>query len=302
MPRATAAHCRMQQLPTPRKGQLRALFLGGLLLSLFGTVWDYFLWRHDLAEKISKPARVFTLDYLGQFVVHLLSISPRTLKQQVIHGTPILCIWRLGLSCFFVHLFLVPEVPARQADPLLARLLQGMLCFDSAPSDGVVSSPFLANLRFKKIFQRAVFTVFPLEISTIVETADDVLRYDAVERDPSSISPDWDNFVTRLLDTLIKHDPFVHFIENHPGTPPEKLYRSGMQEHLKFHITNFSSPRCFGDAFSGVPVPECVWPLAWAADGSLRKGPRFFAKTARPFGGTDKQSKGRRAVSSPGRL
>jgi hypothetical protein len=234
----------------PRKGQLRALFLGGLLLSLFGTVWDYFLWRHDLAEKATQPARVFTLDYLGQFVVHLLSISPRTLKQQLIHGTPILCM-ALGLIlllCAFV--LRVPEVPARQADPLLARLLQGMLCFDSAPSDGYVQS-FLANLRFKKIFQRAVFTVFPLEISTF-ETADQVPHYNPVERDSSSISPEWDNFVTRLLDTLIKHDPFVHFIENHPGTPPERLYTSGMQEHLEYGMRQLLFTEMLGD-------PDCAF-------------------------------------------
>src|ERR1700760_915149 len=74
------------------KGRLHALFLGGLLLSLFGTVWDYFLWRHDLAERTKQSGHVFTLDYLRQFVVHLVSISPRTLKQQLVHGTPILCI------------------------------------------------------------------------------------------------------------------------------------------------------------------------------------------------------------------
>jgi hypothetical protein len=234
----------------PRKGQLRALFLGGLLLSLFGAVWDYFLWRHDLAEKTAQPARVFTLDYLGQFALHLLSISPRTLKQQLIHGTPILCMAIGFLLILSACILRAPEVPARHADPLLARLLQGMLCFDSAPSDGYVQS-FLANLRFKKIFQRAVFTVFPLEIST-VETVDPVLRYDSVERDLSSISPDWDNFVTRLLDTLIKHDPFVHFIENHPGTPPEKLYRSGLQEHLEYGMRELLFTEMLGD-------PDCAF-------------------------------------------
>ena len=124
------------------------------------------------------------------------------------------------------------EVPARQADPLLARLLQGMLCFDSAPSDGFVQS-LLANLRFQRIFERAVFTVFPLEVS-MAKAADPGLRHDSVERDPASVFSDWDNFVTRLLDTLIKYDQFVHFIENHPGTPLEKLYRSGLQEHLEY--------------------------------------------------------------------
>ncbi len=233
----------------PRKGQLRALFLGGLLLTLFGTVWDYFLWRHDLAEKATEPSRVFTLDYLGQFVIHLLSISPRTLKQQLIHGTPILCM-AIGLLLLLSACVLrVPEVPVRQADPLLARLLQGMLRFDSAPSDGYVQS-VLANLRFQKIFQRAVFTVFPLEISA-VGSGDQGARRDSMERDPSSVSAEWDNFVTRLLDTLIKHDPFVHFIENHPGTPAEKLYRNGLQEHLEYGMRQLLFTEMLGD-------PDCA--------------------------------------------
>jgi hypothetical protein len=125
-----------------------------------------------------------------------------------------------------------------------------MLCFDSAPSDGYVQS-FLASLRFTKIFQRAVFTVFPLEISA-VETADPVLRCDSVERDPSSISPDWDNFVTRLLDTLIKHAPFVHFIENHPGTSPETLYKNGLQEHLEYGMRELLFTEMLGD-------PDCAF-------------------------------------------
>jgi hypothetical protein len=61
--------------------------VGGLSLSLFGTVWEYFLWRHDQPE--THP--IVTLNYLGRFVTHLISISPRTLKQQLVHGTPILC-------------------------------------------------------------------------------------------------------------------------------------------------------------------------------------------------------------------
>jgi hypothetical protein len=74
----------------------------GLLLSLIGTVWEYFLWRHDLAE----PHPVFTLDYLGQFVRHLISISPRTLKQQLVHGTPILCM-AVGLLLLLLALISV---------------------------------------------------------------------------------------------------------------------------------------------------------------------------------------------------
>ena len=265
----------------PRKGLLRALFLGGLLLTVSGTVWEYFLWRQNLLQKSNQPLRVFTLDYLGQFVIHLLSILPGTLKQQLVHGTPILCM-AIGLLLLLSARFLgVPEVPAHQADPLLARLLRGSLCPDSAPSDDFVHS-LLATLRFKKIFERAVFTVFPIEISH-VETADQGLRYDSVERDPSSISPEWDNFVTRLLDTLIKHEPFVHFIENHPGTPPEKLYRNGLQEHLEYGMRKLLFTEMLGD-------PDCAF-LYSNASGlwhgirtpRLKKVLAFLPRTDTPF-------------------
>jgi hypothetical protein len=273
----------------PNRGRLLALFLGGVLLTLFGTVWEYFLWRQNLAEKSKQPHPVFTLDYLGQFVIHLLSISPSTLKQQLVHGTPILCM-ALGLLLLLsAYLFLVPEVPAHQADPLLARLLQGTLCSDSAPSDSYVQS-LLANLRFKKIFQRAVFTVFPLEIDTI-ET-DQVLRYNTMERDHSSI-PEWDNFVMRLLDTLNKHESFVRFIENHPGTPAEKLYRNGLQEHLEYGMRQLLFSEMLGD-------PDCVFLFRNASDlwhgifhsirtARIKEVLAFLPQTEKPFGGTDKQ-------------
>ena len=72
-----------------------------------------------------------------------------------------------------------------------------------------------------------------------------------MEQNPSSISAEWDNFVTRLLDTLIKHDPFVHFIENHPGTPAEKLYTNGLQEHLEYGMRQLILTEMLGD-------PDCA--------------------------------------------
>jgi hypothetical protein len=234
----------------PCEGQLHAIIAGGLLLTGCGTVWEYFLWRQNLVERSQQPLPVFTWDYAGQFVIHLLSISPRTLKQQLVHTTPILCMAVGLLVLLSAYFFRVREVPAHQADPLLARLLQGRLRSGSVPSDSCIQS-LLANLRFKKILQRAVFTVFPLEINA-VEIADQVPRYDSMEREPSSISPDWENFVTRLLDTLIKHEPFVHFIENHRGTPPEKLYKNGLQEHLEYGMRHLLFSETLGD-------PDCAF-------------------------------------------
>jgi hypothetical protein len=270
-----------------RKGRLHVLFLGGLLLTLSGTVWDYFLWRQDLAVKSKQPLRVFTLDYAGQFLIHLLSISPRTLKQQLVHTTPILCM-AVGLllllsACFWW----IRQVPAHQADPLLARLLQGAVCSDSAPSDGYVQS-LLANLRFKKIFQRAVVTVFPLDINA-TET-DPVPRYDTIERDFSSISPDWDNFVIRLLDTLNKHEPFVHFIENHPGTPAEELYTSGLQEHLQYGIRQLLFTEMLGDPDCAFLYRNASGPwhgiFHWIRRPRFKKVLAFLPKAEKPFGGT----------------
>ena len=266
----------------PRKGGVRALFLGGLLLTVSGTVWDYFLWRQNLLEKSNQPLPVFTLAYLGQFVIHLLAMLPGTLKHQLVHVTPILCMAIGLLLLLSARFFGVPEVPAHQADPLLARLLRGTLCSDSAPSDTFVHS-LVATLRFKKIFERAVFTVFPVEISA-VETADQVLRDDSMERDSSSISPEWDNFVTRLLDTLIKHEPFVHFIENHPGTPPEKLYRNGLQEHLEYGVRQLLFTEMLGD-------PDCAFLYSNASGlwhetrtARLKKVLAFLPRTDKPFG------------------
>ncbi len=265
----------------PRKGGLRALFFSGLLLTVSGTVWDYFLWRQNLLEKSNQPLPVFTLDYLERFVTHLLAILPGTLKHQLVHITPILCMAIGLLLLLSAHFLEVPEVPAHQADPLLARLLRGTLCSDSTPSDKLVHS-LLATFRFRKIFERAVFTVFPLEISA-VETADQVLRSDSMERDPSSISPEWDNFVTRLLDTLIRHAPFVHFIENHPGTPPEKLYRNGLQEHLEYGIRQLLFTEMLLD-------PDCAFLYSNASSlwhGSrtarLKKVLAFLPRTDKPF-------------------
>ena len=254
----------------PCKGRLYALILGGLLLAGSGTVWEYFLWRQNLVEKAKQPLRVFTWDYVGQFVIHLLSISPRTLKAQLFHTTPILCI-AVGLFVLLsAYFFGVREIPAHQADPLLARLLQGRLCSDSAPSDSCVQS-LLANLRFRKIFQRAVFTVFPLEING-AEIADEVLRYDSKEREPSAISPEWENFVTRLLDTLIKHEPFVHYLENHRGTPPEQLYRNGLQEHLEYGMRHLLFTETLGD-------PDCAFLYRNVSD--LWQGNFHWMRTAR---------------------
>lgn len=270
----------------PHKGRLHALFLGGLLLTLSGTVWDYFLWRQDLAEKLKQPLRVFTLDYAWQFVIHLLSISPRVLKQQLVHTTPILCM-AVGLLLLLSACFLgVREVPAHQADPLLARLLQRTLCSDSTPSDNYIHS-LLANLRFKKIFQRAVFTVFPLETNAI--ESDQAPRYDTIERDLSSISPEWDNFVMRLLDTLNKHESFVHFIENHPGTPAEKLYTSGLQEHVEYGMRQLLFTEMLGD-------PDCTFLYRnasgpwhgifhWIRTVRLKRSSPFLPKIEKPFGG-----------------
>jgi hypothetical protein len=233
----------------PRKRLLHAIVFGGLLLSLFGTVWEYFLWRHDLLEKSGQSSHVFTLDSLGRFVLHLLSISPRTLKEQLVHGTPILC---MAVGLFFLlsaYFFRIPEVPAHRADPLFARLLQQTLCSDSAPSDSDVQS-LLANVHCRKIFQRAVLTVFPLKINAVVN--EQVLRFDAMERDTSSISPEWNHFVVRLLDTLNKHKPFVHFIENHPGIPAEILYPNGLQDLLEYGTRQLIFTEMLGD-------PDCVF-------------------------------------------
>ncbi len=124
----------------PRKGLLRALFLGGSLLTLSGAVWEYLVWRQNLAEKSKEPPPAFTFDYLGRYVMHLLSFNPETLMQQLIHSMPILCM-ALGLILLLAACcFLVLEVPAHQADPLLARLLQETLRSDSAPSNSYVQS------------------------------------------------------------------------------------------------------------------------------------------------------------------
>jgi hypothetical protein len=274
----------------PRKGRLRALFFVGLLLSLFGTVWEYFLWLHDLAEKTKQRPRVFALDYVGQFVIHLLSISPRTLKQQLVHGTPILCM-AVGLLSLIALCFLkIPEVPAHQADPLFARLLQGRLRSNAAPSASYVQS-LLANLRFEKIFQRAIFTVFPVEINAVETTP--VPRYETIERHPSSVSSEWDDFVTRLLDTLVKHEPFVHFIENHTGTPPEKLYTHGLQEHLEYGMRQLLFTEMLGD-------PDCAFLYSnvsglrygffnWIRTARLKTVLAFLPKTEKPFGASGKR-------------
>jgi hypothetical protein len=274
----------------PSKGRLRALFLSGLLLSLFGTVWEYFLWRRDLAEKSNHPPPIFALDSVGQFVVHLLSVSPSTLKQQLVHGTPILCMAVGFLLLLCVFLLRVPEVPAHQADPLFARLLQATLRSNSAPSASYVQS-LLANLRFEKIFQRAILTVFPLEINA-VETAH-VPRYDTMERDPASISPEWDDFVMRLLDTLVKHQPFVHFIENHTGTPTEKLYKHGLQEHLEYGMRQLLFTEMLGDpdcAFLYRNVSNLQYGIFdWIRTARLKTVLAFLPKIEKPFGASGEQ-------------
>jgi hypothetical protein len=275
----------------PRKELLRGIVLGGLLLSLFGTVWEYFLWRHDLGEKSVQSPQLFTWDHLGRFVVHLLSTSPRTLKEQLVHGTPILCMAVGLLFLLSAYLFRVPEVPAHRADPLFARLLQQTLCSGSAPSDSDVQS-LLANLRCRKIFQRAVLTVFPLEINAV--GTGQGLRYDARERDTSSITPEWNNFIVRLLDTLNKHEPFVHFIENHPGTPAETLYRNGLQDLLEYGTRQLIFTEMLGD-------PDCAFLYGnasglwhgmfhWVRTAHEEKVLAFVPKTERPFGPSQNKS------------
>ena len=269
----------------PRKGLLHAIFFGGLLLSIFSTVWEYFLWQHDLLEKMGQSPHVFTSDYLGRFVVHLLSISPRTLKAQLVHGTPILCMAVGFLLLLSASLFRAPAVPAHRADPLFARLLQQMLCYDAAPTDSYVQS-LLANLSCKKIFQRAVLIVFPLEINAVVN--EQVLRFDVMERDTSSISTEWNHFVSRLLDTLDKHKPFVHFIENHPGTPAETLYRNGLQDFLEYGARQLIFTEMLGD-------PDFVFlcgntsglwngMFRWIRTAQGKKVLAFSPKTEEPFG------------------
>ncbi len=275
----------------PRKRLLHAIVFGGLLLSVFGTVWEYFLWRHDLLEKVGQSSHVFTLDFLGRFVVHLLSIGPRTLKEQLVHGTPILCMGVGLLLLLSAYLFRAPEVPAHRADPLFARLLQQTLCSDSPPSDSYVQS-LLANICCRKIFQRAVLTVFPLEINAVVN--EQVLRFDATERDASSISPEWNHFVARLLDTLNKHKPFVHFIENHPGTPAETLYRNGLQDLLEYGTRQLIFTEMLGD-------PDCaflcgntsgLWHgmFRWIRTAQEKKVLAFLPKTEKPFGASQNKS------------
>ena len=86
---------------------------GGLLLSIFSTVWQDSLWQHDLLKKNGELTSTYSSpDYLGRFVANQPSISPRTLKAQLVHGTPILCMAVGFLLLLSASLFRAPEVPA----------------------------------------------------------------------------------------------------------------------------------------------------------------------------------------------
>jgi hypothetical protein len=276
----------------PREGLPRALFLTGSLVTLCGGVWEYVLWRQELIAKSKQPPPVFTLQDLGEYFVHLLSASPDTIAEKLFHTMPILCTAFGILLLLAAIVFALVKVPAHQTDPLLARLLQGTLRAKSAPSNSYVQS-LLANPRFKKVFQRAVFTVFPVEIS-IFDAIDQMLQGDPIERDPLTITPDWDDFVTRLLDTLSNHEPFVHFIENHPGTPPERLYGNGLKEHLEYGMRQLLFTEMLAD-------PDCVFLYRntsdhwhkifhWITTADLKKVADFFPKTEKSSGGIDKKS------------
>jgi hypothetical protein len=295
----------------PRRGLLIALFLGGLLLSIAGSAWEYFLWRQNLAEKSKQPPPVFTLDYLWQYAMHLLSLSPENLPQKLFHSMPVLCM-AIGLFLLTAAgVFLSLDVPAHQADPLLARLMQETLRSKSAPSNSYIQS-LLANLRFKKIFERTVFTVFPLKITNSedeypikepgrwwrrVSSSEDeypIMRDGEYQPAPSSISPDWGDFIRRLLDTLSRHEPFVHFMENHPGTPPEMLFGYGLQEYLDYGMRQLLFTEMLGD-------PDCAFLYGnsstlwhgifhWMSTADLKKVLDLFPKVEKSSGGADKKS------------
>jgi hypothetical protein len=275
----------------PRKRLLRTLFLSGLFLFFSSAVWEDLLWQLNRIQESKQLPPVSPLENLEQYILHVLSFSPENLPHELFHSMPILCMALGILLLLAAGVFLILEAPAHQADPLLARLLQETLHSKSSPSSSYVQS-LLANLRFKKIFQRAVFTVFPLE-ATPLETAQ-VLQTSPMVRDPASVSPEWNNFVTRLLDTLSDHEPFVHFIENHPATPPEKLYKGGLQELLDYGMRYLLFTEILGD-------PDCaflyrntsdLWQrvLHWISTVDLKKLFDLLPKTEKASGGTDKNS------------
>ncbi len=276
----------------PRKELLQALFSVGSFLVFSGAVMEYFIWPRYVEQKAKQPLPGPTRDDVERFVIRLLSFNPENLPSKLFHSMPILCI-ALGILLLFAGgVFVLLEVPAHQADPLLARLLQEKLGSKSAPPNSYIQS-LLANLRFKAVFVRASRTVFPLK-SSIQDAARLIGGYGETERASIPLPPDWDDFCTRLLSTLDDHEPFVHFMENHPAISADVLYDNGLREHLDYGMRQLLFSEILSD-------PDCaflyrntsdLWHgiFQWISTADLKKIYDLFPKTEKSSGGVDTKS------------
>lgn len=256
----------------PRRLLQEMLLLSGLILTACGGLWEHMVWHQGVAEKLKESQTASTLQDLQDSLIRLLSSAPETLAQKLAHSIPLLCTAIGILLLIAAAVSFALEVPAHQADPLFARLLQSTLGLKLAPSNRYVQL-LLANLRFKNIFQRAISIVFPLKWSAIV-------------------SPEWQNFVTRLLDGLEHHEPFVHFVQNHSEASAEELYSNGLREHLEYGIRQLLFTEMLAD-------PDCAflyrntsdaWRKAfhWISTADIKKLTEYLPQIEKSSGGTNK--------------
>lgn len=256
----------------PSKGVLVSLALAGGLLIASGFVWRVIQFR-----SAKSPKSIFPLAQLDrdQLIPSLVKWTPKDLAQQLSHLAPVLCVVLGFVLLLLAALFLVVRTPKHRADPLLSRLLQRKLRSQTALSNAFVHS-LLSNPRFEKIFERAVGTVFPIDSVYERSTAD------------------WDNFNERLLETLLRYEPFVHFAVNHQGMEGLDSYQRILREHFKYGVRQMLYGEVLNDLDCAFLYRNATDPwkrfFDWTSTLDLKKIGDLFPKAEKSSGGIDKKT------------
>jgi hypothetical protein len=260
-------------------------FFGGLMFIVAGYIGEHLL-------RVKSPEQVVQPESFQKILLDVFSSKPANLLQEVLHSLPTFCVVLGVLLLLATGISVVFTIPAKPADLLVSRLLWKKLGAKSYPSNGFIQSLF-ADPRFKKILQKAVYTVLPLEATN--PTSKYIPWNDGTATlNLASLPADWDDFIERLIEALDSHEPFVHLMNYHPGVEPEALHDKGLKACLEYGVRQLVYTEVFND-------PDCaplyedatnVWEglIHWIKTADLKKLGEALPKSEKPSGGIDKKS------------